>query len=218
MVVLFSTEKAMLLQSRLSRLVLESVEKAPRLDKGKIRFIAAFDSSYTRSNQCAVVVIYDLARRDIIEREFAIVRVNVPYIPGLLAFREIPGYMRAYSKLHVEPDLILVDGHGLAHPRSFGIASHLGLVLDKPSIGVAKHKLYGEIIHENQVQYIVAHGRKVGIILRHMNTDLYISIGYKIRLEDALEIIKTLLIEGKKLPIPLQEADEYSKTIKNKYC
>ncbi|MEM4718141.1 MAG: endonuclease V [Desulfurococcaceae archaeon] len=206
------------MQSRLSQLVLKSIEEAPRLYQDKIRFIAAFDSSYIRGNQCAVVVIYDLSRGNIIEKEFAIEQVNVPYMPGFLAFREIPGYMRAYSKLHVEPDLVLVDGHGLAHPRSFGIASHLGLVLDKPSIGIAKHKLYGEIIHGDQALYIYAHGRKIGVILRHMNTDLYVSIGYKIRLEDAVDIVKKLLVEGKKLPIPLQEADEYSKTIKNKYC
>lgn len=142
---------------------------------------------------------------------------KAPYIPGFLAFREIPGYMRAYSRLTIDPDLILVDGHGLAHPRGFGIASHLGLVLDKPSIGVAKHKLYGDIVEYNGTRYIIAHDRFVGYVIEHLGQELYVSIGYKIRLEDIIRIITKLLSKDKKLPIPLQYADEYSKTIKYKH-
>ncbi|MEM0004573.1 MAG: endonuclease V [Desulfurococcaceae archaeon] len=215
---MFNAEKAAKLQNLLSRRVLEELDHTPPLDFNKIKYIAAFDSSYTGGKQCAVAIVYDLGSRMIAEKKHCAVRVNVPYIPGFLAFREIPGYMRIYEKLSIKPDLILIDGHGLAHPRAFGIATHFGLVVGKPSIGVAKHHLYGEIIENNHRRLISAHGVIVGEILEHSNSELYVSIGYKVRLEDAVKLIKNLLVENKKLPIPLQLADEYSKIIKNKYC
>ncbi|MEM1596348.1 MAG: endonuclease V [Desulfurococcaceae archaeon] len=217
---LFSVEKAARLQVMLSRRVLNELDRFPLLDFSKIKYIAAFDSSYAGGKQCAVAVVYDCSLHTVVEKTYSAVNVKVPYIPGFLAFREIPGYMRAYSKLTIEPDLILVDGHGLAHPRAFGIATHIGLVLGKPSIGVAKHRLYGEIIKDevSKRRIIIAHGRTIGEVIEHNNSELYVSIGYRIRLEDAVKLVKNLLVENKKLPIPLQLADEYSKIIKNKYC
>lgn len=213
----FDIHRAMKAQEYLSKRVLESLDKTPRINPDTVRYIAGFDSSYTSGKQCAVVVVYDLQAKRIVEEKHVFVDVKVPYIPGLLAFREIPGYIRVYQKLGVKPDILLVDGHGLAHPRAFGITTHLGLVLDKPSIGVAKKKLYGEIIERGARRLILAHGRIVGEVVKHEGQDLYVSIGYKITLEDAVTIVKSLLVKGIKLPIPIQIADTYSKTIKNKY-
>lgn len=214
----FSAEKAMKLQTLLSYRVLSELDNYSSISINKVHYIAAFDSSYTRDKQCAVVVVYDVKKDTIVEKAYSITNIYVPYIPGLLAFREIPGYMRAYSKLYIKPDIIIVDGHGLSHPRAFGIATHLGLILDKPSIGVAKSHLYGEITEEDGGKVIQAHGKVVGVVLEHERSKLYVSIGYKIRLQDAVNFVKKLLVEGKKLPIPLQEADKYSKIIKTKYC
>lgn len=213
----FSVERAMMLQKVLSEKALLSIREGTHLDLSKIRFIAGFDSAYKDSKQYAAIVIYDTSSRNIVEKAFSIVEARVPYIPGLLAFREVPGYMRAYSKLTVKPDVILVDGHGLAHPRAFGIATHIGLVLEKPSIGVAKKKLYGEIVESCGRRLIRAHGLIVGEVLKHGSTELYVSIGYRVNLEDAVNIVKNLLTKEAKLPIPLQEADSYSKMLKRKY-
>jgi len=215
---LFSVERAKKLQEELSVRVLSEFYNTPPLDTNRLVYIAAFDSAYANSKQYAVVVLYDYARRAVIEKNYAVVDVKVPYIPGLLAFREVPGYMRAYMKIPVKPQLILVDGHGLSHPRSFGIATHLGLVLGLPSIGVAKKHLYGEIFEtSNGRKQIRAHGLVVGEVLEHEGKKLYVSIGYKIRLEDAVYVMKSLLVKGVELPIPLHEADKYSKLIKRKH-
>lgn len=214
----FNVEKAIKLQSMLSQRVLGKLDYSPPLGIDRVRYIAGFDSAYSGNRQCAAVVVYDTENSRVVDRAYSIVEIHVPYIPGLLAFREIPGYMRAYSRIKIKPDILLVDGHGLSHPRAFGIASHLGLVLDKPSIGVAKSHLYGEIIKRNELELIHAHGRVVGAVMRHRDIRLYVSIGYKIKLEEAITVVKKLLVKDMKLPIPLQEADRYSKIIKNKYC
>jgi deoxyribonuclease V len=216
--VLFNVERAKKLQEELSIKVLSEFYNTPPLDTSRLIYIAAFDSAYANSKQYATVVLYNYAKRAVIEKNYVIVDVKVPYIPGLLAFREIPGYMRAYMKIPIKPQLILVDGHGLSHPRSFGIATHLGLVLGLPSIGVAKKHLYGEVFEtSNGRRQIRAHGLIVGEILEHEGRKLYVSIGYRIRLEDAVNIVKNLLVKGIELPIPLYEADKYSKLIKKQH-
>ncbi len=216
--VLFSTDRAKRLQEELSTRVLRELPSTPPLDYSNLTYVAAFDSAYANSKQYAVVVLYDYVRRAVIERKHAIVEVKVPYIPGLLAFREVPGYMRAYKHLTTKPQIILVDGHGLTHPRSFGIATHLGLVLGVPSIGVAKKHLYGEIsVDPSGRRLIKAHGLVVGEVLVHEGRELYVSIGYRVRLEDAVNTVKSLLVEGIDLPVPLHEADKYSKIIKRQH-
>lgn len=213
----FSIERAMALQKILAEKALKDTLSVKPVNLDRVRFIAGFDSAYRDDRQYAVVVVYDTVSKLIVQRVFDVVQARVPYIPGLLAFREVPGYMRAYSKLSVEPDILVVDGHGLSHPRAFGIATHLGLVIGKPSIGVAKRRLYGEVLEQDGKKLIRAHGLIVGEVLKHEDTDLYVSIGYMIRLDDAVNIIKSMLVKGKKLPTPLEEADTYSKMIKRKY-
>lgn len=213
----FNAEKAAALQKLLAEKALRETLEATPLEPGSVRYIAGFDSAYKGETQYAVMVVYDILSRTVVQRVFEAVDVKAPYIPGLLAFREVPGYVRAYKKTTVEPNILIVDGHGLAHPRAFGIATHLGLVLGKPSIGVAKSKLYGDIVEQDGRRVIRAHGLVVGEVLEHENTKLYVSIGYKIRLEDAVNTVKSLLEKGRRLPIPLDEADKYSKQVKHKH-
>jgi len=214
----FDVYRAMRVQEVLSKRVLKELSTFPEISLSSIKYIAAFDSAYTATKQCAVVVVYSVEQRAIVDRACSIVDVKAPYIPGLLAFREVPGYMRAYRKLGAEPDLILVDGHGLTHPRCFGIATHIGVVLNKPSIGVAKSKLYGELVKVGDRVFIKAHGVIVGEVIKYKNFELYVSIGYKINLESAARIVRSLLTNKYRLPIPLEEADRYSKIVKTKYC
>lgn len=205
--------RAMALQRRLADEVLKELPYFKPLSDDSIRYVAGVDTAYVKDTAVGVAVLIDYDSRNLVAYSVVYKKPPIPYIPGLLAFREAPAYIAAVKKLPKEPDVIFVDGHGLSHPRAMGIATHLGLVLDKPTIGVAKKKLYGEVVIENNKRYVYAHGHKVGIIITHKGKDLYVSIGYKIDLDDALRITVNLLDEHYKLPLPTALADMLSKKI-----
>ena len=139
-----------------------------------------------------------------------------PYVPGLLAFREVPVLARAFQQLERTPDLLLVDGHGLSHPRRFGLACHLGLLLDLPTIGVAKSRLVGR--HDEPPAQ--AGGRAelrdgpdlIGLVLRTRDgvSPVYVSVGHRIGLQEAAEWVLRLC-RGYRLPEPTRLADQLSK-------
>ena len=104
--------------------------------------MAGVDTWYRDDNAYAAVVVMNLADLKILEEAMAAKPVQFPYIPGLLSFREGPVILKALHKLKKPPDLLMIDGQGIAHPRRFGIACHIGVLLDKPSIGCAKTRLY----------------------------------------------------------------------------
>ncbi|MDH3669861.1 MAG: deoxyribonuclease V [Gammaproteobacteria bacterium] len=130
-------------------------------------------------------------------REHAIVRrkTRFPYVPGYLSFREAPAILAALKKLREKPDLILCDGQGLAHPRSFGLACHLGVLADIPSIGVAKSRLIGD--HDRLPERkgawapLLVDGERVGAVLRTRTgvRPLYISVGHRISLRTAIKYV-----------------------------
>lgn len=191
--------------------MLKQVGRFPKLEFSRVRLVAGLDSSFINSVQVAAAVVYDV-REDIVVEEKVVRReAAIPYVPGLLAFRELPGYLKTLSLLKVKPDVLLVDGHGLTHPRAFGIATHLGLVAKTPSIGVAKKPLHGVVDGEG---YIIAHGLRLGKVIHHGGRRLYVSIGYGLSLESAVEIVGKLLREGSHLPIPLHHADRLSRKYK----
>jgi deoxyribonuclease V len=131
--------------------------------------------------------------------------VTFPYIPGLLSFREGPVVVRALRKLRHKPDVCIVDGHGLAHPRRFGLACHVGLVTDRPTIGVAKSRLFGTEAGETLADL---EGDIIGSVLQFNKKRLYLSVGHKISLEDATKIVRRCVIGQSLEPIVLahQEA------------
>lgn len=123
----------------------------------RIKFVAGADLSYETTEKCkgfiirrnsnmvyAGIVVLSYPDLEIVEKRVARVRVDFPYVPGLLSFRESPAILQAWKNLKGKPDVLLVDGHGLAHPRRFGIACHLGLLLDLPTVGCAKSILVGQ--------------------------------------------------------------------------
>ena len=139
-----------------------------------------------------------------------------PYVPGFLALREAPPVMAALAKLPQRPDLLMVDGHGVAHPRRFGIASYLGVTLDVPTIGVAKSRLVGE--HEapgpevGAWTLLVDKGEIIGAVLRTKAgvKPLYISVGHRIDLATAVRLTLAAT-RGHRLPEPTRLADQLSK-------
>ncbi|MCK4564465.1 MAG: deoxyribonuclease V, partial [Verrucomicrobia bacterium] len=132
---------------------------------------------------------------EVIETAIARRPTTFPYIPGLLSFREIPAILQAMLKLETVPDLLLCDGQGIAHPRRFGIAAHLGLLVDIPSIGVAKSRLAG--IHDDVPKEKGSHvplmdkGEQIGVVLRTRTNvkPLYVSPGHRIGIDSAMKFV-----------------------------
>ncbi|MCE4611524.1 MAG: endonuclease V [Desulfurococcales archaeon] len=140
-------------------------------------------------------------------------RVCVPYVPGFLAFRELAVMVPAFNPLKDKADLVVVDGHGISHPRRFGIASHVGVIYNLPSVGVAKRRLAGREVEKEGRTYVVLGDEVVGIVIKKGSTKLYVSPGHLIDLETAFTIVERITV--KKLPEPTYRADEVSKIVKS---
>ncbi len=184
-----------------------------RAPKGPFKTIAAADVSYGLADGrlYAAFLLFSYPDVNLMESAPAWGRVFFPYIPGLLTFREAPILLKAFSRLKARPDLVLFDGQGIAHPRSMGIASHLGILLDLPTIGCAKSRLVGEEAEpgpdQGSVIPLLVHGQKVGMIVRTRAgvKPVYVSPGHRMDLDTSVEIILSLC-RGYKIPEPLRQA------------
>jgi deoxyribonuclease V len=159
----------------------------------------------------AAVVILSYPELKLMEKKVIMKEVTFPYVPGLLSFRESPLIIAACEELKAIPDLILVDGQGIAHPRRLGLASHLGLLWDRPTIGVAKSRLCGEHgtvpLEPGSYAKITDNDEVIGAALRTKvgAAPLYISIGYKVDLETAITWVLRCC-KGQRLPEPTRLA------------
>ncbi len=150
----------------------------------------------------AAVVVLDQDLK-VVEKVTIAEKQTFPYRTGLLGFREAPTLVKAYQQLKVRPDVILVDGHGISHPRGLGIASHIGVLLDIPTIGVAKSILVGEV----QEEFLVWKGKTIGVGYRSKlrANPLFISTGHRVSLKSAVKVVKKCV--GKyRLPEPTRQA------------
>ena len=182
---------------------------------GDIKRIAGLDLSYNeeRGEGYAVVVVLSFPELEVLETRYATATPPMPYIPGLLSFRESPVALGAFEQLQTVPDLLMTDGAGLAHPRGFGIACHLGVLLDIPTIGVAKSFLYGRYdknaaltpgmsvpLRDSSEEII---GAVVGTKLR--TNPLYVSPGHKVSVNSATRLVLEC-VRGYRLPEPTRQA------------
>lgn len=166
------------------------------------------------------IIIFGYPDLKEIERTFEIGQENFPYIPGLLAFREAPAILKTYQKLTVKPDLLILDGQGIAHPRGFGIASHVGVLLDTPTMGIAKKKLFGTYKEPQNAsgsyEFLYSKdGGRIGAALKtKINTKpVFISPGHKIDLPTSIEIAINCC-RGYRIPEPTRLADKYVAQLK----
>ncbi|MGQ4834085.1 MAG: endonuclease V [Candidatus Asgardarchaeia archaeon] len=180
-----------------------------------VEIVAAVDISYLNDLAFVVAVVWDIKLKSVVEililRDF----VTFPYIPTLLAFREARYVFRAYKHLIIRPELLLIDAHGIIHPRKVGCATHIGIVLNIPTIGVAKHGLIGRLkkVNENLAR-IEYKNELLGFALLHNNKPkVFVSPGNKIDPYQALDIVKRLITKHL-LPEPLFIADKISKQIR----
>ena len=158
---------------------------------GTINTVAGVDIGLKKDIARASVVVLSFPELQVVDSEVAECPVRFPYIPGLLSFREIPPLLTAFSRLQTAPDLVIVDGQGIAHPRRFGLASHLGLILDKPTIGCAKSRLWGRYeepgLEQGAYTELTDKDEVIGVVVRTRTNVrvVYVSIGHKISLDSA---------------------------------
>ncbi|MBP7722226.1 MAG: deoxyribonuclease V [Alphaproteobacteria bacterium] len=187
-------------------------------DFGIVKYIAGIDVGYDlQSNSSkAALVIMDMEKLMPLETVIATDPTPFPYIPGLLSFREAPVIIKALQQVKKKPDMIFIDGQGIAHPRGLGIASHIGVLTGYPSIGVAKSVLCGSYkepgMKKGQSEPLVYKSNKIGTVLRSRDNvnPLFISPGHKISHESAVDFVQRCLTRYR-LPEPTRIADKLSK-------
>lgn len=184
---------------------------------GDLRTIAGVDVGYDyarRRSRAALVVMRD---GEVVHSVVAYDRTPFPYVPGLLSFREAPVILKALALLKDAPDLLFVDGHGVAHPRRLGIAAHIGVLTGLPTIGVAKKRLCGTHrtpgLRKGACTALVHEGERIGSVLRSRTLvkPLFISPGHRVSHASAVALVKKQLTRFR-LPEPTRLADKLSKT------
>jgi deoxyribonuclease V len=198
----FSVAKAHEAQKRLSHKIITE-DRLPR----KISRIAGVDVAYADRLGIGAVVVMDYESLKLVESQTAVCEVKMPYIPTLLSFREIPPSMACIRKLRSKPDVFLVDGQGLAHPYRCGFASHLGLAVGKPTIGVAKSRLIGTPVEAAGQVFLVDRGETVGSVVttREGVKPVFVSVGHMVSLGTAVKIVEHA-VRGRRIPEPLRFA------------
>lgn len=183
-------------------------------DFDDIEYIGGCDQAFVGNKVISAVVVLKKDTLELVEKKYAVAEAPIQYIPGFLSYRESPAVVEAVAKLEQKPDIMIVDANGILHPRRIGMASHLGILLDMPTIGVAKKLLLGEekdgkIIYEEE---------KRGAVLKTKEyaKPIYVSPGHRVSLRTALDIVKNCMVEKHKMPEPLHEAHKYSNKIKKR--
>jgi deoxyribonuclease V len=206
-------DEARALQEELAAGVIREDRPSEGAAGGEARLVAGVDIGFEEGGAVTRAAVAVVAIADLTLRDHAIARrpTSFPYIPGLLSFREIPAALDALAALRSTPDLLMVDGQGIAHPRRFGIASHLGYLCDLPSIGAAKSLLVGRHIEPEQRRGawtpLRHRGEVVGATLRTRVgvKPIYVSTGHRVGLERAIEL--TMRCTGRfRLPEPTRQA------------
>jgi deoxyribonuclease V len=194
------------------RVKITPLKKAPSL-------VAGVDAAFLDNKAIASACLYSYPSVEVVDTAFEEKKLTFPYIPGFLTFREGPAIVSALKKLKKRPDILLVDGQGIAHPRGIGIASHLGVILDMPSIGCAKSRLVGEYAEPDSEKgdwsYLWYNDRIVGAVLRTRSgvRPLFVSPGHRIDLTGSITIVLNCARKYR-IPEPLRKADILSRKLK----
>lgn len=208
----------------------EKIDLQHTIQINEIQSLAGVDLAYWKKGEeeyavCCIVVM-DYLTKKILEKKYCVDKVEVPYIPGCLAFREIPLFLKTKELLFIEPDLYVFDGNGYLHPRHMGIATHAGILIQKPTIGIAKtyYKVeetaypmpenkpfaFEEIIVSQQV-----YGR---VVRTHRNVKpIFLSVGNQIDLDTAMQIVKDMTTKESHIPLPTRLADLMTHEIRKQY-
>lgn len=190
----------------------------------ELKYIGGGDVGYAKDKNLllGVIVVFSFPEMEMIDFATVHGKIPFPYIPGLLSFREGPILIQTFKLLKVRPDVMIFEGQGIAHPRGFGLASHLGVWLDLPSIGCTKTPLGNDFISpgtsKGSVEWIQKEGKKVGAVLRTREgvKPIFISPGHRMDLPTSIQII--LATRPKfRIPEPLRRAHQLSRKISTTY-
>jgi len=211
----FSIAKARETQLRLSKQIILK-DMLPE----KIRFVAGVDVAYVKDLSIGAVAVLDYASLEVLESKTALCKTRFPYVPTLLSFRETSPTVLSIEKLHLQPDVFLIDGHGIAHPYRCGFASHLGLVIEKPTIGVAKGRLFGEVEGfrcEKDVALLKHEDEVIGAVVKTKQEckSVYVSVGHMVSLETAIKIVRHCTRHSR-IPEPVLKAHQIATAEKRK--
>jgi deoxyribonuclease V len=179
----------------------------------KISSVAGVDVGIRRGVARAAVVVLTWPELEVVERSLAQCAVSFPYVPGLLSFREAPVILAALKDLAYTPDVLVFDGQGYAHPRRLGLASHVGVLLDHPTVGCAKSRLCGQACEPKETRgsytWLMDNDEVIGAVLRTRSRvrPVYVSVGHRIRLEKAIDLVLRCG-RGYRLPEPTRRAHQ----------
>ena len=186
----------------------------------KIKTIAGVDQAFLDDRIISAIVVCETPFMNVLEKKYVIDKIDFPYIPGFLSFREGPSIIKVFKKLRNKPDVLLVDGNGILHTRGIGLASHVAILLDVSTIGIAKSLLCGKFKKVKRVgsySPVIYGGKTIGYAYKSKEKckSIFISPGHKISLNTSIKIVKGCIREYK-LPIPLRLAHVYANEIKMK--
>ena len=188
---------------------------------GVVSTVGGADVSYDLGGKWlyGAVVVTRAGTEEVLERSVVVTEARFPYVPGLFSFREAPVLIQAYEALDAPPDVLVLDGQGIAHPRGFGLASHLGLWLNIPTVGCAKSRLFGE--HDEpgpargEWMPLISDGRTIGAVVRTQDRikPVYVSVGHLCDLEGAIRVVLDNAPRNR-LPIPARLAHQYGNELR----
>ncbi len=189
----------------------------------QVKTVAGADLAILKDEKKLVcgIIVFSYPELNEIERAWEVVDEEFPYIPGLLAFREGPAIIKTYKKLKEKPDVLILDGHGIAHPRGFGIACYVGVLLNIPTMGIAKKRLYGTHKEPRDIpgsceSLFSTNGGQIGVVLKtkKKTKPVFVSIGHKIDLSTSKKIA-LMCVRGYRIPEPTRLADKYVAELKS---
>jgi deoxyribonuclease V len=200
---------------RLDQLIKDQQKTAQRVKieayAWPLKMIAGIDAAMANAYLCACIGVFSFPDLHLLDHAYAKTRVTMPYIPGFLSYRELPVLIKTFKNLEIKPDLVLVDGQGIAHPRRMGIAAHLGVILNVPTIGCAKSHLFGDYSmpgpERGQFAALTHDGQEIGIVLRTRRNvkPLFVSPGHLVDIRDCLDIVLRATTRYR-LPEPIRYA------------
>ena len=208
----------------------EQIDMTNQVTPDKIKWIAGVDLAYwnrddTEYAVCCIVVI-DYHTKDVVEKKYFIDKVDIPYIPGCLAFRELPLFLKTKELLQESPDVYVFDGNGYLHPRHMGIATHAGIIMNKPSMGIAKsyYKIddVDYVMPQNEMfafEDIIVKDEIYGRVVRTQKNvkPIFLSIGNKMDLQTAMEITRHMVTRESHIPMPTRYADIMTHEVRREY-
>lgn len=205
------------------KILANRVQEIDIVNPDSVNYVCGFDLAYIAIKNVeyaiSTAIVYSINQGKIVDKAIVVTKTSFPYIPTLLSFREMKPIIMTYKRLKIEPEVLLIDGHGKAHPYRLGIASHIGVVLKKPTIGCAKSLLYGKLTECNDsICKIIdpVSNEVIGYAIEvTKNKYLYVSVGNLITIQSAIKIVKKL-VKNSVMPIPILYAHNECNKIKRK--